>query len=66
MGGAGGGAFEIRLGMNWFKRRAVVRLWPDVQRTPGLALLLCLGLYLGICIEQDAAGAAAGANAACV
>jgi hypothetical protein len=63
---AGGAVFEIHLGMNWFKRLAIVRLWPDVQRMPGLGLLLCLGLYLGICTEQDAAGAVVAATAACV
>jgi hypothetical protein len=63
VGEAGGAVFEIHLGMNWFKRQATVKLWPDVHTMPGLGLLLCLALYLGICTEQDAAGAAAATTA---
>jgi hypothetical protein len=62
---AGGAVFEVHLGMNWFKREATVRLRPDSRTMPGLGLLLCLGMYLGICTVQDAAGAAAAATAAC-
>jgi hypothetical protein len=60
---AGGAVFEIHLGMNWFKREATVRLWPDVHAMPGLDLLLCLGLYLALCTLQDEAGAVAATTA---
>jgi hypothetical protein len=61
---ADGAVFEIRLGADWFKRKAAVRLWPDAKAKPGLGLLLSLGMYLAICTMQDAAGAVAATSAA--
>lgn len=62
----GGVVLEIQIGMRWFKQEALVRLWPGVQKIPGLGLLLCLSLYLGLCIMQDAAGVVAATSAATV
>ncbi len=50
--------YEIQIGMRWFKHQASVSLAVD-NRYPELDLLVCLGLYLGICSMQDAAAAVA-------
>ncbi len=64
---AGSAVFEIQLGMKWLKHQATVRLSPDAQAIPKLALLLCLGLYLSVCTMHDSAAAAAvvASTAAC-
>ncbi|MEW5868390.1 MAG: hypothetical protein AB1894_03885 [Chloroflexota bacterium] len=55
--------YEIEFGMRWFKRLARVRLAAPPS-TPQLDLLLCLGLYLGCCIIEDAAVVVAATTAA--
>ncbi len=50
--------YEIEIGTRWFKHEASVFLAVD-NLYPDLDLLVCLGLYLGICTMQDAAAAVA-------
>lgn len=50
--------YEIQIGNRWFKYEASVSLAVNI-RYPELDLLICLGLYLGICTMQDAAAAVA-------
>lgn len=50
--------YEIQIGKCWFKHEAGVSLAVS-WRYPQLDLLVCLGLYLGICAMQDAAAAVA-------
>jgi hypothetical protein len=50
--------YEIQIGTRWFKYEASVHLAVD-KLTRELALLICLGLYLGVCTMQDAAAAVA-------
>jgi hypothetical protein len=61
----GVGVFDIELGMDWFKRQAVVRLQPGARSTAGIGLMLCMGMYLGICIDLDTAAVAAVTPATC-
>lgn len=49
----------IELGMHWFKRRAWIELEPLQINNFDLGLLLCLGFYLAVCIDQDSAAVAA-------
>lgn len=50
--------YEIQIGTRWFKYEASVSLAVDNFNSE-LALLICLGMYLGICTMQDAAAAVA-------
>lgn len=51
--------FEIELGMHWFKRRAWIDLDPAQFTNSDLELLLCLGFYIAVCMDQDSAAVAA-------
>ena len=51
--------FDMELGMDGLKRQAIVRLGPGAPSLPGIGLLLCIGMYLGVCTELDTAGALA-------
>jgi len=55
--------YEMQIGTRWFKHEASVSLAVD-KITPEVALLICLGLYLGICAMQDAAAVVAATSAA--
>ena len=59
--------YEIEFGMRWFKQEAWITL-PSYQAAqhPGLIFLLCTGMYLGYCYNQDSAAAVAVCTTAAV
>ena len=52
--------YEIEFGMHWFKQEAWITLpaYQAVQH-PELTFLLCAGMYLGYCYNQDTSAAVA-------
>lgn len=63
---AGTAIFEIQLRFMWFKHEATIRLWADQRTTPGLDLLLSMGMYLAMITMQDETVAVAAATTACI
>ena len=59
--------YEIEFGMRWFKQEAWITL-PARQAVSvaELTFLLCLGMYLGYCFNQDSAAAVAASSVAAV
>jgi hypothetical protein len=53
--------------MRWFKQEAWITL-PAFQAVNAaeLTFLLCLGMYLGYCVDQDSAAAVAASSTAAV
>ena len=56
--------YEISFGTRWFKRQASITLSLHPGEVSQLDLLLCLGFYIGYCIQQDTAAAVAATSAA--
>jgi hypothetical protein len=59
--------YEIEFGMRWFKQEAWVTLPPyQAAQHPESIFLLCAGMYLGYCYNQDSAAAIAVCTTAAV
>lgn len=59
--------YEIEFGMRWFKQEAWITQIPSqAGQQPDLIFLLCAGMYLGYCYNQDTAAAVAVCTTAAV
>ena len=59
--------YEIEFGMHWFKQEAwITLLSAKAANGSELTFLLCAGMYLGYCFNQDAAGAVAASSTVAV
>jgi len=63
---AGETALELELWTGWFKRQASLRVSQSRAAGPDAGLLLSLAMYLALCAQQNAAGAAAVVTTACI
>jgi len=63
---AGETALELELWTGWFKRQASLRVSQSRAAGPDAGLLLSLAMYLALCAQQDASGAAAVVTTACI
>jgi len=57
---------ELELWTGWFKRQASLRVSQSRAAGPDAGLLLSLAMYLALCAQQDASGAAAVVTTACI
>jgi hypothetical protein len=59
--------YEIEFGMHWLKQEAWITLpAPQAVNAAELTFLLCLGMYLGYCFNQDSAAVAVTSSTAAV